>query len=133
MPCSPSRILVRFAAGLSLGMGLSLSVMAQTGGGSALQGDVAIHARAASSTVTSPNGGSYSVDTGQWSGSSGIVVVTYQHFTLPNGWVYDGTWRYNGSQRKHHFRCQLKNPISQSKITFIKVDYYECQFNYRGT
>lgn len=51
----------------------------------------------AAQTVTSPYGGSYSVDTGQWSGSSGTVAVTYSHFTLPNGWAYNGSWSYTGS------------------------------------
>lgn len=83
------RRLARFAVCLSLCAGLFLPATdAVAQGGNAF---------AAAQTVTSPYGGSYSVDTGQWSGSSGTVAVTYSHFTLPNGWTYNGSWRYTGS------------------------------------
>ncbi|MHB9119517.1 MAG: hypothetical protein ACYC2R_14795 [Burkholderiales bacterium] len=55
------------------------------------------NAFAAAQTVTSPYGGSYSVDTGQWSGNSGTVAVTYNNFKLPNGWGFNGSWSYTGS------------------------------------
>lgn len=47
--------------------------------------------------VTSPYGGTYTIDYGSWTGNSGTVSVTYTNFGLPNGWVFNGNWTYTGS------------------------------------
>lgn len=95
MPRFTPRLLHRLAAGLTLCAGLVLpfSVSAADNGLARPVGNVF----AAAQTVTSPYGGSYSVDTGQWSGSSGTVVVSYSHFKLANGWTYNGSWSYTGA------------------------------------
>lgn len=109
MPCVTRRSFSRLAAGLTLCTGLILpvAVQAQATNGqpdfvdaTGIAVKLAQHggnAFAAAQTVTSPYGGSYSVDTAQWSGSSGTVVVSYSHFKLANGWAYNGSWSYTGS------------------------------------
>jgi hypothetical protein len=57
-----------------------------------------IKAERSGQTITSPYGGSYTIDYGNWSGNSGTVTVTYNNFVLPYvGWIYNGTWTYTGS------------------------------------
>jgi hypothetical protein len=48
-------------------------------------------------TVSSPYGGSYTMDTSGWSGNSGTIAVTYNNFKLPTGWGFNGYWTYSGS------------------------------------
>lgn len=98
MPRSMQRIVTRLAICLSFTAGLLLPAAGHAQESNFTQRFISTgNAFAAAQTVTSPYGGSYSVDTGQWSGSSGTVIVTYSHFKLPNGWAYDGSWSYTGS------------------------------------
>lgn len=53
--------------------------------------------RSGGQTMTSPYGGTYTIDYGSWVGNSGTVSVTYNNFALPMGWIFNGNWTYTGS------------------------------------
>ena len=54
---------------------------------------------AATSTVSSPYGGSYSIDASAWSGNSGTISVSYNNFKLPPpySFLFNGNWTFTGS------------------------------------
>lgn len=53
--------------------------------------------RSGGQTMSSPYGGTYTIDYGSWVGNSGTVSVTYNNFALPMGWIFNGNWTYTGS------------------------------------
>lgn len=56
---------------------------------------------ASGQTYPGPYGGSYTVDYGAWSGSSGTVTMSYNNFAIPASatqrLIYNGSWSYSGS------------------------------------
>lgn len=65
--------------------------------------DAAPHLNAFASggtTVNGPLGGTFTVDTSGWAGTSGTLNITYNNFKIAAAgqtWTYNGTWAFTGS------------------------------------
>lgn len=89
---------------------LCLALAAATTFGSAIAADLpkpiadaAPHLNAFASggtTVNGPLGGTFTVDTSGWAGTSGTLNITYNSFKIAvagQTWTYNGSWAFTGS------------------------------------